>query len=59
MDLVVWLWGGIGVELGGCWAHLGCFGDISVLVNSRVMGGDVHCVEVRLGGGKRDGVGGW
>ena len=43
------------------WGDVECFGHVSVLVNSKVMGGDVHCVEVtcRLGGGKRDGVGGW
>ena len=36
-----------------------CFGHVSILVNSKVMGGDVHCMEVRVGGGKRHGVGGW
>ena len=56
-------WGGSGVDLGRHWGRIGvhaeCFGHVSVLVNSKVMGGDVQCMEVRLGGGKRHGVGGW
>ena len=50
--VVGWIWSGIGVRVK-------CFGHVSILVNSKVMGGDVHCVEVRVGGGKRHGVGGW